>query len=521
LVVINEVCYDPEGADSGKEWIELYNSGETDVDLEGALLLKGGSDFQIVYEFPHFILRAHRFLLIGETQVSQAVLITTLGLQNGGSETDGIRFVSPDGQYTDTVLYDSPNLNGLPDDTGGEGDSFALDVPEGYSLARIIDGQDSNACEIDFLAEQNSTPGLPNHVYVDYALVNPEVWQEGASWMFGVWVKNLSGLSPDVSAELSILLDGIKITEHYVTGLCAGDSVLVEDTLPVSDGGNHIVEAILDLADDPDPDNNHVSIELWGQEGSTIVINEVMFDPGADGQEWIEVYVSGSSSGVVHIMRDVAGNEFQFSLPTSSGHYVLCSSGEQLLLDYPDCPATAVVEVSGWAPLNNTGDSIILLDADGETIDQMSYTGIEGRQGVSLERFLNSQQEAGWRYCLDPEGATPGRENSQSAPVPDFDGILNIEGSPCAPSHGEAISIYYRLESEQSQVNCRVYDRAGRRVGILAENLLVPSEGMIVWDGRDSKGSLLPRGLYFIDWESRSVSGSKSLKRQRSVVIYD
>ena len=32
-VVINEIMYDPEGSDTGREWIEVYNAGESDVDL--------------------------------------------------------------------------------------------------------------------------------------------------------------------------------------------------------------------------------------------------------------------------------------------------------------------------------------------------------------------------------------------------------------------------------------------------------------------------------------------------------
>jgi len=37
-VVIQEVCYDPEGADAGQEWVELVNNGMDDVDLGGWLL---------------------------------------------------------------------------------------------------------------------------------------------------------------------------------------------------------------------------------------------------------------------------------------------------------------------------------------------------------------------------------------------------------------------------------------------------------------------------------------------------
>jgi len=32
-VVINEIMYDPEGSDTGREWLEVYNSGTSDIDL--------------------------------------------------------------------------------------------------------------------------------------------------------------------------------------------------------------------------------------------------------------------------------------------------------------------------------------------------------------------------------------------------------------------------------------------------------------------------------------------------------
>jgi len=36
-VVINEVMYNPEGSDSGREWIELYNEGQSDVTMVGGI----------------------------------------------------------------------------------------------------------------------------------------------------------------------------------------------------------------------------------------------------------------------------------------------------------------------------------------------------------------------------------------------------------------------------------------------------------------------------------------------------
>ena len=51
-VVINEVLYDPEGADSGYEWIELFNAGDQSVNLENWKIQKGGSEFVDQFTFP-------------------------------------------------------------------------------------------------------------------------------------------------------------------------------------------------------------------------------------------------------------------------------------------------------------------------------------------------------------------------------------------------------------------------------------------------------------------------------------
>jgi uncharacterized protein YdeI (BOF family) len=63
----------------------------------------------------------------------------------------------------DTVLYDSPNSNGLPDDSSHPGQLFAPDVPSGYTLARR--GLDTDDCGKDFFAEDVPTPGEENVVF--------------------------------------------------------------------------------------------------------------------------------------------------------------------------------------------------------------------------------------------------------------------------------------------------------------------------------------------------------------------
>lgn len=518
-IVINEVCYDPQGSDGDMEWIELFNSGGADVDLEGALILCGGSSYNLAYELPHYILRAQRFLLIGESGVANAVLTAELGFQNGGSETDGIRFVSPDGLYTDTVLYDSPNSNGLQDDSENVGVSFAPDAPEGTSLARRYDGLDTNDNAWDWQIEENPTPGLPNMVYLDYALLHAQIADNNGQWEFQAWVKNQSNIGPPCAAELEVRLDGVLIDTQPAGDLAAGDSVGVAIILPVSDELNHIVTAQVNLENDPDPLNNSASLSLLQEDLDVPRINEIMYDPQPGKQEWIEVWL-GYPLRDGYILRDATGNQFGFSLPPVVGYYVLCRSAAEMLADYPECPSSSIVEVGSWAVLNNDGDTLSLCDSDGNCLDQMSYAGVSYQQGVSLERYPDGEGGYLWRYCLDIEGATPGDANSQSAPQPQFPGALELAGSPCDPRSGMGINLFYNLGQPSSRVNCSVYDRAGKRVRVLADNLSIPAEGSLLWDGRDSAGTIVPRGIYIIVWESRAESGGKTLRRQLTAVIY-
>jgi len=52
-VVINEVLYDPDGADTGYEWIELYNNSSLALNLQDWTIEKAGTSFGLVFTFPN------------------------------------------------------------------------------------------------------------------------------------------------------------------------------------------------------------------------------------------------------------------------------------------------------------------------------------------------------------------------------------------------------------------------------------------------------------------------------------
>ncbi len=517
-VVINEVCFNPAGPDSGKEWIELYNAGDADLDLEGARLLSGGESFTLVFEFPRYILRSKRFLLIGDSQVENAIFKIPLAFQNGGGATDGIRYVSPDGTYTDTILYDHPNTNGLTDDSGFAGVSFAPNPPEGWSLARRMDGHDTDDCALDFIGEPKPTPGLPNRVRADYALLHPRFWLDDHGWNFELWVKNVSELQTPIPAELQIHLDGALLAFHSVPSLAPGDSLSFAAVFPSSSGVNHQISATLELPNDPNAENNHLVFHLYPDDVKNPTLNEVMYYPRQGLQEWVELFVPLHPIRGTYKFRDRAGNTARFTLPPGIGYFVICPQPELFALQYPDCPQELIIGAQTWAALNNDGDDLFLFDPDDQLLDQMSYVGSSAHRGKSLERAPDNPHL--WRVSQDPSGSTPGRQNSQAAIPPDLADGIKISGSPCNPLQGEQLTVSYKFENPPGKVNCRIYDQSGLLIHILADQASLPQEGSLLWDGRLKNGKPAPRGRYYILWESRSSQSSKLLRKQLSAVVF-
>lgn len=518
-IVINEVYYDHPGTDTGYEWIELYNNGSENIQLEGARIQAAGTTWADKYTLPAFVLRPGRFLLIGEEYVANAQLIATLRFENGDTATDGVRYLSPDGLYSDTVLYCTPNLNALTNDIGLIGTSFAIDAAPGSSLARFQDGVDSNLCAVDFVAESNPTPGLPNRVNCDYALLHGNLIYDDGIAQINLWIKNNSPITPSIFATISISQNLETIYQANIPPIAGQDSTELNIELICTDQPLLIV---LELADDPDTSNNSISLTPGGTVPDGVYINEFLAYPENGNQEWIELYSSGvkaTNPKTDYEITDASTGSIRFSLPATAGYYVVCRDTSALLIRYPDCPPQSLVYASSWTYLNNDGDHLVLRAAE-TVIDSVTYANNEAIRGVSRERYLNSSNEVMWQNCHYSIGGSPGRANSTAAQIelPDI-GSISIQGSPCKISLGESIRVTYNLQAASNRISCKIFDLRGEKIRTLADNTLGTNSGVLYWDGRKQDGSLAPRGLYFLLWESQPQSGGKVMRKQLSAVI--
>ena len=160
-MLINEVQYDPPGADGGQEWVELCNNGSTSIDLAGYTLQAAGVSWSTSYTFGAGSIAAGAHIIVGFGGSTFGGTFSA-DLPNGGSETDGVRLRDAASSVVDTMLFDTPNSNALADDSGAAGTSFANDASEGSSLGRWPDCADTNASAVDFTVYATPSAGVVN-----------------------------------------------------------------------------------------------------------------------------------------------------------------------------------------------------------------------------------------------------------------------------------------------------------------------------------------------------------------------
>ncbi len=127
-VIINEVMYDLDGTDTGHEWIELYNTAETPVDLTG-WKFSDGSNHNLNTppangSVGSLEIEAHGYMILCDNAVtfladhagiSGSVIDTVMSLGNSG---DTLKLIDKDGIEENVMTYTS--------DQGGAGDGKSL-----------------------------------------------------------------------------------------------------------------------------------------------------------------------------------------------------------------------------------------------------------------------------------------------------------------------------------------------------------------------------------------------------------
>ena len=419
MPVINEVMYDPVGADTGKEWIEIYNPSMYPYSLHNWKIQTAGATFRTDFIFPDIIIQPGEYIVVGEYDVEFADFIADLDLQNGGSATDGVRLESADGLYTDTLLYDFPNLNMLPDDVNNPATEFVSPAPAGYTLARKPNGYDSNRIS-DWAICAYPSPKSANFIYYDLAISDLIILFDDDIHILRIVIHDLSTGNVDKYLINLRLIHNGKTICNYTPNLFF-DNGLADFEFEIDLTLNAINTIFAEISYPHDVDNSNNTQELSFWYGLTpLIINELQFQPLQLEPEWIEFFNRSGETLVLEnaFIRDAAGGRAYFTAEIEANDFlVICQNKEMFLNIHSFVDVDKVIETNTWAILNNASEIVELFFAEGVKVDSVAYTGQASMRGKSLERVNPwSDELVQWSYSIAELGSTPLARNSQTPP---------------------------------------------------------------------------------------------------------
>lgn len=256
-----------------------------------------------------------------------------------------------------------------------------------------------------------------------------------------------------------------------------------------------------------------------------LLFNEIMYDPGENWSEYIELlnagsqYIDLSQFQLQFVKGDTVHSVMSLSDDLriiEQGHLVLITSNTNFCMEHY-CPPEAVVLFGNLFPLPNAGGKILLSAVSDSTwvIDSLAYDSemhfdwLRSTKGVSLERVGNLpiwNSSSGFYG-----GGTPGMENSHQ-PISNLEDqevikVLNPVVSPNSDGFQDALLIAVNSKTSNLVLEASVFDRFGERVSVVSELQTFGSSQILRWDAVSMNGDLLPSGVYFLVFQGMDDRG--------------
>jgi hypothetical protein len=363
-LIITELLPNPVGSDTDGEWIELYNLSEQELSLGGVTVHDTSSS---LYTFPvSTVMSPHTYLVLGRT-------VSNIALNN---DADAVILKDGQGREVDRTDYN---------DSAAEGVSYAL-VDDHWQWS------------------SQPTPGADNTVPKNQPpVINYSI--SSAPYIVG------SSISFDVSASRDPEGGTLTYAWDFTDGTTSNrkttshsfkSSGIFNVSLRVSDASGLVSEQIIsievkDKNSTTDSSSKKSSAPIVNKQATTteevivpvvdtVRISEFMPNPtGSDASEWIELYNTGETEVDISQWQldDEEGGSKPFRYPPKTvigaKHYQIWSKSATKLA------------------LNNSSDSVRLLDPDNNVLDSIDYAG--GKEGQSYEKDFDSEE---WQWQSNP-----------------------------------------------------------------------------------------------------------------------
>jgi len=541
-IIISEIFSDPTPVIGlpEAEYVELYNRSSTSINLINWAFADATSVKAIETDFE---LSPGSYVIL--TKSSNLDLFTSFGeviglssfpsLNNGG---DDLRLIDSQGELIHQVNYNN-NWHETDKDGGG------------WSL-EIIDPD--NTCE-----EENNwssstdplggTPGKINSIDSD----NKDETEPSI-----LSVNIISGNQIEVKFSENLPEESLIMTDKYVIeddddnpynisniNICETNPntcILIDLTEGIQEGIPLYLTAsqLFDCAGNEISNEAFTFIKAVAIQPGNILINEILFDPPEDAEDFIEVYNNSNTSLDLNTLKiaDLAvyDEPVQLNLVVNvlnPNEYVALTEDRQALIDYYNPPQEAkIVEVAQLPAFNKEEDLIVLLNETGEVIDSLTYhedwhfSLLDDTDGVSLERIdiaKPSNFKTNWQSAAASVNyATPGYQNSQAFSIePNNNMLIEVENTTVSPdSDGfeDFLIIKYKTGNPGWVGNIQIFDQRGRFVAHPTKNELLAESGLVKWDGLSENGERLALGIYIVYAEFFDLNG-KVEKHKLPVIV--
>lgn len=425
-IIINEIMANPseETSSPNVEFVELLNKSDKLINLKGWKFTDGSRTAVL----PDYFLNPSEFVVLapstGASMFDGAVPVIGLSafptLNNSG---DTLQLLTDAEIKVDSLTYSSSWYQSTTKDDGG----FSLELIDENNTCNI------SANWIASVDNSGATPGNTNSV---------RDIESGAS------LPQLTAVTTKNESELSI-----EFSEYIKPeSIDLGDFV-IDPTIEISMISQEDNILMLQLTSNLTPNLNY-TIAVSGVEDCTgnsispvteefllfenpninykeVVINEIMANPSIEtdvaNAEYIELF--NNSAKTINLQNwKITDKSRTASLP----YYLLESDEFVVLTDTQNevefSTLENVIGLEAFPTLNNSSDSLFLINENGSTIDSLSYSAswyrssIKDDGGYSLELIDPANfcaEDLNWIASEDETGGTPGRINSVFSQMPD------------------------------------------------------------------------------------------------------
>lgn len=533
-IIINEIFADPSPQIDlpTSEFIELYNITEHTLPLKGFKYF----DTTTTYIFGDIYIAPKEYLILcskNDTTEYQKYG-RTLGISPWptlNNASDIITLTDADDNIIDAVHYfdswyrDPVKKNGgytlelidpfsdcihaqnyaaSMDPSGGTpGRKNSLSIPsdpQTITVQNIYLKDNNKTVLVQFNKAIDSLYAVSNHLY---------------SINNGVGTPDKVSVNPDNFAEISL---------QYNNGITPGLNYNVEINKMVDCAGNMMEKTIKPFIS-PAEITKH-----------DILISEVLFNPKANSQSFIEIYnhsdktfdlknlflatLAKDRDSVINIKAVTESSVL--ILPRE--YWVLSTNPENVKSEYYTSNPGHFIKMSSIPSYSVEKGTVILLNPQKERIDQFSYDKkmhfplLKDVKGVSLERSFYSREAnapGNFRSAAAAVGyATPAYQNSQymEENVTVSKNTIQLSSKAFSPDNDgvdDILTIGYLMENTDYVANVSIYNEQGKLVRKLINNEKIGKEGMWIWDGFNDVTERVKSGIYIINTELFHINGDK------------